>query len=97
VEQAIREDSGGGEEEADGLIAMEEAALGFAAGLALLLDVVWDEFVVHAFLADGLVAVYRMAESCISSRVEVRRVEPWGECIIDFKRFAALRGLNDAY
>jgi hypothetical protein len=29
------------------LIAVEEAQLGFAAGLALLLEVVRDEFVVH--------------------------------------------------
>lgn len=50
MEQAVGEDCGGGEEQADGLVAMEEMALGFAAGLALLLDVVRDEFVVHEML-----------------------------------------------
>jgi hypothetical protein len=47
VEEPVCEDSGGGEEQADGLIAMEEAALGFAAGLALLLDGEANQFVVH--------------------------------------------------
>jgi len=40
---------------------MEEAALGFAAGLALLLEVVGDEFVVHEVVdgALGLAEVSR--------------------------------------
>lgn len=69
MEQTVGEDGRGSEEQADGLVAVEEAALGFAAGLAFLLDVVRDEFVVHAFLAGVLAAVYRMAESGISSSV----------------------------
>ena len=57
MEQAVRENGGGGEEQADALVAMEKAALGGAAGLALLLNVVRDEFIFHALLADGLAAV----------------------------------------
>jgi hypothetical protein len=54
VKQPVSEDRGGRKQQADSLVAMEEAALGFAAGLALLLDVERDEFVVHALRADGL-------------------------------------------
>lgn len=52
MEEAPGQDGSGREQDADGLIAMEEAALGFAAGLALLLDVVAEEFVVHGAI-DG--------------------------------------------
>jgi hypothetical protein len=48
VEEAIDEDGGGGEEQADGLVAAEAFSLAFAAGFALLLDGVAIEFVVHA-------------------------------------------------
>jgi len=48
VEQAPGEDRGGGEEQADGLIAMEGFALGVAAGVALLQDGVILKLVVHA-------------------------------------------------
>ena len=46
-------DCSGGEEEADGLIAMEEAALGIAAGDALLLGSVAFQFVIHDLNCNG--------------------------------------------
>jgi hypothetical protein len=49
MQEAVGEDCGGGEQEADGLVAMEETALGFAAGGALLLNSVALQFVIHAW------------------------------------------------
>jgi len=47
VEQAVGQHRCGGEEQTDGLIAIEGFALGAAAGDALLLDGVTFELVVH--------------------------------------------------
>jgi hypothetical protein len=47
VQQVPGEDGCGYQQEADGLVAVKEAALGFAAGLTLLLDVIAFELVVH--------------------------------------------------
>ena len=48
VKETVGEHGGSGQQEADGLVAMEEAALGFAAGGALLLNSVAFQFVLHA-------------------------------------------------
>lgn len=48
MQQAINKNSGSGKQQADGLIAMEEPALGFAAGGAFLLNSVVLQFVRHA-------------------------------------------------
>jgi hypothetical protein len=48
VEQAIREYRDGREEQADRLIAMEAASLGFAAGVAFLFDGEALDGVVHS-------------------------------------------------
>jgi hypothetical protein len=48
VEQAPGEDRGSGEEQADGLVAVELRTLGFAVCFALLLDGEAFQFVFHA-------------------------------------------------
>jgi hypothetical protein len=48
VEETVGEHGGSSQQEADGLVAMEEAALGFAVGCALPLNSVAPQFVIHA-------------------------------------------------
>lgn len=50
MEQAEDEHGGCGQQQADALIAMEEASLGLAPGLALLLDLIAFEPVIHTRL-----------------------------------------------
>ena len=73
MQQPISEHGGSGKQKADGLIAIEETALRFSPGSALLLNSVALQFVIHAWVTKGRNGQYSGGWMVVS-RLAPRRI-----------------------